>query len=1117
MKKTLMQACLLFIFSSSFGQGITLIYNNHGGWNNANSWIQINTPVGQTPIQRIPTELDDVVFSGTQSGLTNVILFFNDIDSLTIGGLGTIGNRCRSMRISNSTVDFSQQAPYTFRLNVFTGNGGRVLIDSNSTVPRGQFFLYGGSATVTDLEILNSSFGTLFSHEDWSDVYVSQNGKARFINSSLHGYYFGSMATGGNIFINNCTFMTNAVIFGESSVGTLTNSTITNEPNNGTMNFHIGKNAVFTSNNVNIISTLSLDFYTSGSTLKGNVTLLHENGGGGFEFRQADPSNPLPNIIDGNVTFSQGQGTVGIRGDLKISGNLTNIPPEELFYPDTAHVFVNGQDVFKIGGITNFGNNVYINNCVNDLCHFKLEFFGTTNSTIRWTIGFPIDTMIINKSGCGKVMVDNSLYVASQLRIQSGQLVLNPNTGIPYKLVSAGNVIISNGAGIFLRRNAAGVPANMAIGGILVNNNTTSDSTCFGISNPYGGNILSYNPNVNNITVPLCLNGSASIVSNVSGNTYRWERNTGAGFTLITNGPNFAGVTTSTLQLSNIPASWDNYQFRCIVNGTIPSHTFILDVVTSLPASVTITSTSTTFCPNNGITFLAHPVNAGSTPIYQWQVNGVNAGMNFPWFSPSSLANNDQVKVVVQNSLSCASPTVSISNIITVTASIVVPSVTITSTATTSCSGSPVTFTALPVNGGPTPMYQWRVNNIPVASGPIFTTTLTSTSVVKVIMTSSHLCAFPVTATSNEVTVTVSSAGVIPAVSIAASATAICSGANVVFTATPVNGGTQPGYQWQVNGVNAGSNSPTFTSATLLHGSVVKVIMTSSSSCAVPSIATSNSITVTVSNALIPSISITASAQIICNNASVTFTATAVNGGSGPIYQWKKNGMNAGTNNAVFTTSDLANADVITVSMISNAACASPAAVTSNAINMSVSNSVTPTITISGTSLVDQGSSTTLTSSITNGGSSPTYQWQDSTASHSWQNIANAVSAVLNYSPESTGDKIRTLLMSSAICANPTIATSNVLGFTIVRPLFSGSVTMYPNPATSFVTIDSLSIIDGWNTLTVMSLNGKTYFSRNITGLNKINIPVHGLLPGMYMIRLYRSVGYPEYKKFIKL
>src|SRR5690606_5746099 len=103
-------------------------------------------------------------------------------------------------------------------------------------------------------------------------------------------------------------------------------------------------------------------------------------------------------------------------------------------------------------------------------CNFKLEFFGNTDTHINWYGGgFPVDTLIINKTNCAKLSVENSLYVSGATRILGGQLVLNPNENISYKFVNAGNLNIANGAGLFLRRNAAGVAANMAIAGSLTN------------------------------------------------------------------------------------------------------------------------------------------------------------------------------------------------------------------------------------------------------------------------------------------------------------------------------------------------------------------------------------------------------------------------------------------------------------------------------------------------------------------------------------------------------------------------------------------------------------------------------------------------------------------------
>jgi len=60
----------------------------------------------------------------------------------------------------------------------------------------------------------------------------------------------------------------------------------------------------------------------------------------------------------------------------------------------------------------------------------------------------------------------------------------------------------------------------------------------------------------------------------------------------------------------------------------------------------------------------------------------------------------------------------------------------------------------------------------------------------------------------------------------------VCTGSPITFTATPVNGGSSPTYQWLVNGLPDGTNSSTFISTTLLDGDVVTCRMTSNDACA---------------------------------------------------------------------------------------------------------------------------------------------------------------------------------------------------------------------------------------------------------------------------------------------
>src|SRR6478736_3045096 len=238
-------------------------------------------------------------------------------------------------------------------------------------------------------------------------------------------------------------------------------------------------------------------------------------------------------------------------------------------------------------------------------------------------------------------------------------------------------------------------------------------------------------------------------------------------------------------------------------------------------------------------------------------------------------------------------------------------------------------------------------------------------------MTSNLACVSTPKATSNKVTMT--STSVDPSVNIAASTTTICNGTSVTFTATPTNGGN-PSYQWQVNGVNKGTDSDKFTTTTLNDGDVVTVILTSDLACASTPTATSNPVTMT-STSVDPSVSIAASTTTICNGTSVTFTATPTNGGANPSYQWKVNGQNVGTDNDTYTTTSLSDGDIVTVVMTSDLACASTPRATSNKITMA-SNAVTPDVQItSNTTSVCTGTMVNFTATGTNGGPGADYQW----------------------------------------------------------------------------------------------------------------------------------------------
>lgn len=70
-----------------------------------------------------------------------------------------------------------------------------------------------------------------------------------------------------------------------------------------------------------------------------------------------------------------------------------------------------------------------------------------------------------------------------------------------------------------------------------------------------------------------------------------------------------------------------------------------------------------------------------------------------------------------------------------------------------------------------------------------------------------------------------------------------CNGASLTYTASAINGGSSPSFQWRINGNDIGSNSSTFTSSSIKDGEKITCIMTSSMPGVNGSPATSNEIT----------------------------------------------------------------------------------------------------------------------------------------------------------------------------------------------------------------------------------------------------------------------------------
>ncbi|MBL0049321.1 MAG: T9SS type A sorting domain-containing protein [Bacteroidetes bacterium] len=179
-----------------------------------------------------------------------------------------------------------------------------------------------------------------------------------------------------------------------------------------------------------------------------------------------------------------------------------------------------------------------------------------------------------------------------------------------------------------------------------------------------------------------------------------------------------------------------------------------------------------------------------------------------------------------------------------------------------------------------------------------------------------------------------SGTALVPSVTLTTSGTSTCVGYPVTFTPNPVNGGSNPSYQWFVNNVSVGTTTGDFVVSNLTNQAKVYCVMTSNLPCVSTPTATSATKTITVSS-FSASITITGPNSVV-EGTTANFSATVLNGGSLPTYQWFRNGIALpGATKSTMFTDFAVSGDKITCRVTSNKSCTSPITATSNEIVVS--------------------------------------------------------------------------------------------------------------------------------------------------------------------------------------
>jgi uncharacterized protein YjdB len=558
--------------------------------------------------------------------------------------------------------------------------------------------------------------------------------------------------------------------------------------------------------------------------------------------------------------------------------------------PTPASFTVTGGGGYCAGGI---GVNVGLSGSVTGNS-YQLYYLGTPFGSPLSGTGLPLSFGLQTTAGTYTIVATNT--ATSCTSNMTGSAVVAVNSQPTAYVVTGGGNYCPSGTGVhiglgnsqtgvsyqlFRGTTAAGSPVTGTGSAIDFGVFTTTGTYTVVATNPSTGctSTMTGSVNVGHHTVPAAYNviGGGNYCSGTSGvHVGLSSSTTGVTYQLFKDGAFVISMSGTGLPIDfGFVTVTGNYTVVAINTTTLCTNNMTGSAnVTMSPTvvpSVTISSSmGDTVCAGNIVNFSAVITNGGSGPIYQWAVNGVNSGTGNTFsYVPT---NGDVVSVMLTSSAVCATPaTVNSAMAMTVLPKLM-PSVAVSAIpGVIVCQGSVVNFTATPTNGGITPLYEWKRNNITVGAGPAFSYVPADNDVITCKMTSDYECPLMPAVTSNPVTMEVN-APVTPAVTILASpGTDVSAGIPVTLTAMITNSVPFPSYQWSVNGVPvAGATLPSFTSDEFKNLDIVSCAVTSGGGC--PGLTGTGTVTMSVVGVGVKHISANSDVKLMPNPSKGAFT-----------------------------------------------------------------------------------------------------------------------------------------------------------------------------------------------------------------------------------------------------
>ena len=205
---------------------------------------------------------------------------------------------------------------------------------------------------------------------------------------------------------------------------------------------------------------------------------------------------------------------------------------------------------------------------------------------------------------------------------------------------------------------------------------------------------------------PICINQDLGLTAtNISGAKYNWY------------GP---VLFADTMQNPTIQQAQANragtYFVYATVSGCVSDTDSVVVVVNADPQVTVFPSPGSTICDGQEATFTTLANNAGASPTYKWTVNHTPVGATGTIYKTTTLKNGDVVRCEMLSTGTCLQPFTDTSAAITMTVQqLLAPQVNITANPNhTLFPNEPIKFTALPLDAGANPSYQWTRNGTPV-------------------------------------------------------------------------------------------------------------------------------------------------------------------------------------------------------------------------------------------------------------------------------------------------------------------------------------------------------------------------------------------------------------------